>query len=96
MVRVPKKKMVQTRYYGWCLAVPPKCTKYRMEVKTVYENETITKTRPVEDCCKGYTKSNLEDICIPVCSNNCLHGTCVAPEKCKCEQGYGGPTCSVS
>lgn len=63
--------------------------------KTVYKTQNLVKTRPVEDCCKGYTKSNFEDRCIPVCSKDCLHGTCIAPDKCQCETGFGGPYCDI-
>nr|CAD7609533.1 unnamed protein product [Timema genevievae] len=56
---------------------------------------TLVKTRPVEDCCKGYTKSNSADRCIAVCSEDCLHGSCIAPDTCQCETGYGGPTCNI-
>lgn len=31
-----------------------------------------------------------------VCSEQCLHGLCVAPDQCKCETGYGGPNCGKS
>ena len=50
----------------------------------------------MEECCKGYTQTNVGDKCIPVCSEACVHGTCVAPDTCKCESGYGGPLCNVS
>lgn len=30
------------------------------------------------------------------CSNACIHGICTGPEECKCQPGFGGPTCNVS
>lgn len=34
--------------------------------------------------------------CIPKCTPECKHGTCIAPDKCKCDHGYGGPACGIS
>lgn len=94
-VRISEQQPYQVREYVWCLNFPPRCSKYKIKFKTVYKTQTLTKTRPVEDCCKGYAKSSSEDRCIPVCSEDCLHGTCVAPDTCKCETGYGGPSCDI-
>ena len=33
--------------------------------------------------------------CQPVCAAPCIHGTCVAPDTCKCDSGWGGPQCSA-
>lgn len=94
-MRVSEQQPYQVREYVWCLNVPPRCSKYKIMFKTVYKTQNLVKTRPVEDCCKGYTKSNTEDRCIPVCSSDCLHGTCIAPDKCQCETGFGGPHCDI-
>lgn len=94
-MRVSEQQPYQVREYVWCLNVPPRCSKYKIMFKTVYKTQNLVKTRPVEDCCKGYTKSNTEDRCLPVCSSDCLHGTCVAPDKCQCETGFGGPHCDI-
>lgn len=56
-------------------------------------SQELTKERPVEECCKGYAKTTDGERCIPICSQDCRHGTCVAPDVCKCESGYGGPLC---
>lgn len=34
--------------------------------------------------------------CIPKCTPECKYGTCIAPDKCKCDHGYGGPSCDIS
>lgn len=94
-VRVSEQQPYQVREYVWCLNMPPRCSKYKIMFKTVYKTQNLVRTRPVEDCCKGYTKSNSENHCIPVCSKDCLHGTCIAPDKCQCETGYGGPYCDI-
>jgi hypothetical protein len=57
--------------------------------------QVITKTRPEETCCAGYAEGT-NNRCLPVCTEQCHHGTCVAPDRCKCEPGYGGPGCTIS
>lgn len=94
-VRVSEQQPYQVREYVWCLNFPPRCSKYKLKFKTVYKTQNLVRFRPVEDCCKGYTQSNSEDRCIPVCSTDCVHGTCVAPDQCLCESGYGGPYCDI-
>jgi hypothetical protein len=94
-VRVSEQQPYQVREYVWCLNFPPRCSKYKIKFKTVYKTQNLVKFRPVDECCKGYTRSNSEDRCIPVCSKDCVHGTCVAPDQCLCETGYGGPYCDI-
>lgn len=94
-VRVSEEQPYQVREYVWCLNFPPRCSKYKIKFKTVYKEQKLVRTRPVDDCCKGYTKNTSEDRCIPVCSTDCVHGTCTAPDTCLCESGYGGPYCDI-
>ena len=54
----------------------------------------IPKWRPVQVCCKGYAKSTNGTDCIPICSQTCYHGRCIAPDQCECEPGFGGTSCS--
>ena len=54
----------------------------------------IPKWRPVQVCCKGFAKSTNGTDCIPICSQRCYHGRCVAPDQCECEPGFGGASCS--
>ena len=56
--------------------------------------QMIPKWRPVQVCCKGYAKSTNGTDCIPICSQRCYHGRCVAPDQCECEPGFGGTSCS--
>lgn len=57
---------------------------------------TLPKTRIVKECCAGYGLNLIGDKCVPVCSNPCVNGVCIAPEKCSCSHGYGGPMCDIS
>ena len=42
-------------------------------------------------CCAGFSGSGCK---LPVCDGGCGHGTCTAPGKCTCTQGYTGAKCS--
>ncbi|KAK9880235.1 hypothetical protein WA026_010109 [Henosepilachna vigintioctopunctata] len=81
-VKISEQQPYQVREYTWCLNFPPRCYKYKIKFKTVYKTQNLVKTRTVEDCCKGYTKDVTETHCKPVCSKDCLHGTCAAPDEC--------------
>ncbi|XP_012161436.1 protein draper isoform X5 [Ceratitis capitata] len=85
----------QERQTVWCLSVPPRCSSYQIKHRTVNKTRTLMKTRIVRACCDGYTENLHGDGCIPKCENPCEHGKCIAPEKCKCEQGWGGDTCDI-
>ncbi|NWV45796.1 PEAR1 protein, partial [Daphoenositta chrysoptera] len=59
-------------------------TEYRQAVRTDYRRRY--------QCCQGFYESR--DSCVPHCSQECVHGRCVAPELCQCEPGWRGPSCS--
>nr|XP_057921371.1 epidermal growth factor-like protein 6 isoform X2 [Doryrhamphus excisus] len=42
-------------------------------------------------CCLGW--KNVSGVCQPLCKQSCVHGQCVAPDKCLCRAGYQGPRC---
>ena len=54
----------------------------------------LPKVRIVSGCCQGYAKSSNGTSCSPICHKHCLHGTCVAPNTCNCQHGFGGDDCS--
>ncbi|XP_026684064.1 protein draper-like [Diaphorina citri] len=95
IVRVSETVPYQKREIVWCFSLPPKCSVYKMGYRQVYKNDTITQTRLVEECCKGYMLSPAGNRCVPVCTDECIRGTCIAPNTCKCEVGFGGPTCNI-
>lgn len=38
---------------------------------------------------------DLDNTCIPKCSQGCVRGRCVEPDKCVCDFGYVGANCSI-
>ena len=45
------------------------------------------------NCTTGYIMA--DKTCRPVCTEPCVHGTCVRPEECDCEFGYVGDQCQL-
>ncbi|KRF97614.1 uncharacterized protein Dwil_GK17064, isoform B [Drosophila willistoni] len=83
----------QQRGSTWCISVPPRCSTYSIKQRVINKTQTLNKVRIVRDCCDGYVERGNE--CVPHCSEPCDHGRCIAPEKCKCDHGYGGPACDI-
>lgn len=34
-------------------------------------------------------------ICVPMCTQGCVRGTCIEPNICRCDFGYVGANCSI-
>lgn len=34
-------------------------------------------------------------VCVPMCTQGCVRGTCVEPDSCRCDFGYVGANCSI-
>uniref|UniRef100_A0A3P9PU63 Platelet endothelial aggregation receptor 1 n=1 Tax=Poecilia reticulata TaxID=8081 RepID=A0A3P9PU63_POERE len=62
--------------------------------KTAYRQAVKTEHRRRYHCCPGYYESGGR--CVPHCSKECVHGRCVAPNRCQCERGWRGDDCSSS
>ena len=77
----------------WCWSWKLKCTRTKMAVRRVTKDVDIEKSRLVFECCSGYRRQG--NRCAPVCETSCVHGECVAPDTCKCDEHYGGPDCSA-
>jgi hypothetical protein len=86
----------QKKVNSWCWNVPPRCEKYKIEIKYVNKTSILHKSRLIKECCGGYQKHENGKKCIPVCEKPCDHGTCLLPNVCKCEAGYGGPACDIN
>ncbi|KAI1235257.1 Multiple epidermal growth factor-like domains protein 11, partial [Lamprotornis superbus] len=81
-------------YYTRCTDILNwfKCTRHRISYKTAYRRGLRTMYRRRSQCCPGYYESG--DYCIPLCTEECVHGRCVSPDTCHCEPGWGGTDCS--
>ncbi|RWS03780.1 multiple epidermal growth factor-like domains protein 10, partial [Dinothrombium tinctorium] len=93
-VRVPILIPFEVQTFSWCLKPPSfRCLKTRYVHRNGYKMEARVFTKKEKVCCKGYIE--IDERCIPICSNACIHGKCVAPEKCDCAPGWSGDTCNV-
>uniref|UniRef100_A0A8B9S9H3 Platelet endothelial aggregation receptor 1 n=1 Tax=Apteryx owenii TaxID=8824 RepID=A0A8B9S9H3_APTOW len=60
----------------------------RIAYRTAYRQAVRTDYRRRYHCCLGYYESR--DACVPRCTHECVHGRCVAPDRCQCEPGWRG------
>ncbi|GAB1597336.1 epidermal growth factor-like protein 8 [Argonauta hians] len=69
---------------------------YKLAVRKVYRSEVQTKL--VNSCCPGWAQfdKSSRDCLKPVCRTDCnKRGTCTGPDTCRCNTGWGGPTCET-
>uniref|UniRef100_A0A672RSH4 Platelet endothelial aggregation receptor 1 n=1 Tax=Sinocyclocheilus grahami TaxID=75366 RepID=A0A672RSH4_SINGR len=71
-----------------------KCTRHRITYKTLYRQVVKMDYRRRYQCCRGFYESRNK--CVPRCTKECVHGRCVAPDRCQCESGWRGEDCSSS
>ena len=89
-----KQVPYQEQYYAPCWSLKLRCVRYKTVMRTEIKEEQLDKQRLVLECCPGYTRGFNESTCQPVCQEQCIHGTCVRPDTCQCEEGFGGIDCS--
>ncbi|TRY81804.1 hypothetical protein DNTS_023127 [Danionella cerebrum] len=73
---------------------PNQCTRHRVTYKTLYRQVVKMDYRRRYQCCRGFYESGNK--CVPRCTKECVHGRCVAPDRCQCESGWRGDDCSSS
>lgn len=89
MVPYQESKMV------WCAQIPPRCRKTEIKMRQINKTEVLEKERPIRECCEGYIENDQRNQCVPHCHKPCIHGHCASPGHCKCESGFGGPSCDI-
>uniref|UniRef100_A0A3B3DVC1 Platelet endothelial aggregation receptor 1 n=1 Tax=Oryzias melastigma TaxID=30732 RepID=A0A3B3DVC1_ORYME len=75
-----------------CSDPPARFSASRITYRTAYRQAVKTDHRKRYQCCPGYYESGGK--CVPHCSKECVHGRCVAPDRCQCEGGWRGEDCS--
>nr|XP_020653938.1 platelet endothelial aggregation receptor 1 [Pogona vitticeps] len=70
----------------------PTCPRHKVLYKVAYRQGVKLDYRRRYRCCQGYYESG--SLCVPRCTHECVHGRCVAPDRCQCEQGWRGSDCS--
>ncbi|KAI1901452.1 hypothetical protein AGOR_G00034580 [Albula goreensis] len=75
-----------------------RCTRHRITYKTAYRQAVKMDYRKRYQCCPGYYESR-ENVSVSAdtrCTRECVHGRCVAPDHCQCEDGWQGEDCSTA
>uniref|UniRef100_A0A8C7C658 Platelet endothelial aggregation receptor 1 n=1 Tax=Neovison vison TaxID=452646 RepID=A0A8C7C658_NEOVI len=72
---------------------PHACPQPTVVYRPVYRQVVRTEHRKRLRCCQGFYESG--DTCVPLCAQECVHGRCVAPGRCQCEQGWCREECPV-
>lgn len=76
-------------FYGRCPGYYfKKCLRERQVLKTRTENQVQEVSETVKRCCDGYVKNEQKNTCQPICDHHCEFGSCTAPNKCTCYEGY--------
>lgn len=63
------------------------CIKTKDVLKTRIEWNEISSLKAIRQCCAGYSETS-SNVCMPICVNGCENGVCIAPNQCKCDEGY--------
>ncbi|XP_038135161.1 multiple epidermal growth factor-like domains protein 10 [Cyprinodon tularosa] len=69
-----------------------KCTNHRELYRTAYRTGEKIMYRRKSQCCPGFFADG--ETCAPYCADSCVHGSCMEPNTCRCEPGWGGSNCS--
>lgn len=80
----------------WCAAIPPRCRKSYIRMRAENRTEIHQNTKAIRECCDGYKENPHKNGCIPHCKNSCGNGSCVEPNVCKCDPGFGGFNCDIT
>ncbi|XP_014270462.1 mucin-2 [Halyomorpha halys] len=85
---------VTFRSYTWCLRVPPRCSKYTVQLKDRVKLHVEMHNKTITVCCEGYVE--MEGRCVPACPTgaDCPFMRCNRTNHCHCTPGYTGLYCN--
>ncbi|CAH1388765.1 unnamed protein product [Nezara viridula] len=85
---------VTFRSYTWCLRVPPRCSKYTVQLKDRVKLHVEMHNKTITVCCEGYVE--MEGRCVPACppGADCPFMRCNRTNHCHCTPGYTGLYCN--
>ncbi|XP_066249921.1 protein draper-like [Euwallacea similis] len=97
IVNYPEEQVVVDEFpYDERICPENSSTCVKIENRTVKKVQHIIRWKEIMDCCEGYSKNLAENLCVPECNNGCFNGNCIAPNKCQCNQGFGGENCDIT
>ncbi len=61
-VKVEEKQPYRLRTYTWCWAFPPRCSKYKIQIRTIYRTEVGTQPKEIQfDAKNGWNSFKTAD-----------------------------------
>ncbi|CAK1546008.1 unnamed protein product [Leptosia nina] len=85
--RVKYRAPMSVRTYEWCLSMPPRCSRWKTEMRDLTRLETQERTAEVAVCCPGYKMKDVT--CVPICPNGKTGSKCSE----ECPPNKWGPNC---
>lgn len=72
-----------------------RCKRIKMGSRLSYKSVPREVEEIAVKCCDGYRETRDKTCEDPICDPPCKRGQCIAPNKCLCNDGFGGDTCST-
>ncbi|XP_047525391.1 uncharacterized protein LOC125063166 isoform X3 [Pieris napi] len=85
--RVKYRAPMSVRTYEWCFSIPPRCSRWKTEMRDLTRLETQERTADVAVCCPGYKMKEVS--CVPICPNGKTGNKCSE----ECPPNKWGPNC---
>ncbi|CAF4813035.1 unnamed protein product [Pieris macdunnoughi] len=85
--RVKYRAPMSVRTYEWCFSMPPRCSRWKTEMRDLTRLETQERTADVTVCCPGYKMKEVS--CVPICPNGKTGNKCSE----ECPPNKWGPNC---
>ncbi|VVC98418.1 unnamed protein product [Leptidea sinapis] len=85
--RIKYRAPMSVRTYEWCFSMPPRCSRWKTEMRDLTRLETEERTAEVAVCCRGYKMKDVS--CVPICPNGKTGSDCSE----ECPPNKWGPNC---